>query len=94
MTDLNAFLARMLNGPVPELEGQREDVPLAQDEIPRLLLKPTSGPCAECGQDCDEQIDGEWLHQDCFDAAVEEQRAEDRHNDPRHGQAAELNRRR
>ena len=60
--------------------------------VPKSILKPTSGPCEICQHDTDEWIDETWCHQDCHDAAVDEQRADDRYNDPRRGQAAALNR--
>ena len=60
--------------------------------IPKSIRKPTSGPCIHCQHDTDERDEGEWLHSECRDELVDEQRADDRHNDPRTGQAAYLNR--
>ena len=54
--------------------------------------EPTSGPCVECGQDTEDKRCGEWLHDDCNDALMDEQREDERLDDPRRGQADYLNR--
>ena len=60
--------------------------------IPQSILKPVSGPCAECGKDTEDKHCGEFLHDDCNDALVDEQREDERLDDPRRGQADSLNR--
>ena len=54
--------------------------------IPASIRKPTHGDCIHCGQDTDDSDEGEFLHEDCRDELIAEQRSEDRHNDPRRGQ--------
>ena len=62
--------------------------------IPESILKPVSGPCVHCGHDTEDEHCGEFLHDDCNDALVDEQREDERLDDPRHGLADELNRKR
>ena len=60
--------------------------------IPPSLLKPTSGPCLHCHHDTEDKHGGEWMHDECNDALIAEQREDERLDDPRHGQASEINR--
>ena len=62
--------------------------------IPASILKPTSGPCVHCHQDTEDRHGGEWMHDECNDVLVAEQQADYRADDPRHGQASDLNRKR
>ena len=66
---------------------------LAGIAIPESIKKPVSGPCVHCGEDTEDKHCGEWLHDDCNDALVDEQREDERLDDPRRGQADSLNRR-
>lgn len=52
--------------------------------IPAFLLKPVSGPCIHCGEDCEEQDCGEFLHDECRDELRCGQREDYRLDDPRH----------
>ena len=61
--------------------------------IPESIRKPINGLCAHCGAETENKHCGEWLHDDCNDALVAEQREDERLDDPRHGQADSLNRR-
>ena len=63
--------------------------------IPAFLLKrePISGDCVHCGYDTEDKDDGEWLHDECRDELIADQREDYRLDDPRHGQAKWLNRR-
>ena len=54
--------------------------------IPKSILKPVSGPCVECGYESEDQHCGEWLHDDCNDALVDEQREDERLDSPVHDQ--------
>lgn len=72
-------------------QGQDEDAPL--DVIPVSLLKPTEGKCIHCGHMTEDQDEGEWLHEACRDELIAEQERDWRLDDPRRGQAQELNRR-
>lgn len=60
--------------------------------IPAFLLKPVSGPCIHCGEDCEERDEGEWIHQECHDELVWEQREDYRLDDPRHTPYSNLRR--
>ena len=53
-----------------------------------------SGYCSECGYETEryDVEDGDWVCADCAAESVRERASEDRHNDPRTGQAADLNR--
>ena len=62
--------------------------------IPASIRKPTSGACVYCAHDTEDMDGGEWLHDECRDVLVDEQQADYRADDPRHGQAGDLNRRR
>ena len=64
--------------------GQIEDAPLKRDEIPPRLLKPTHGPCVHCLHDTEDRHGGEWMHVDCNDALVAEQREDYRLDSPTH----------
>ena len=60
--------------------------------IPESIRKPVSGPCVHCGEATEDKHCDEWLHDDCNDALVDEQREDERLDDPRRGQADSLNR--
>ena len=67
--------------------GMDEDAPL--DVIPRSLLKPTSGECSHCHQDCDEPDEQNadcWIHAGCAAELVADTERDHRLDDPRHGQ--------
>ena len=49
------------------------------------------GRCCECDCITGHHDGDDWICPDCLDDAIRAQASEDRHNDPRHGQAAELN---
>lgn len=67
--------------------------------IPESIRKPTEpeipaiyGICIHCGHETEDRHENEWLHDDCNDALVDEQREDERLDDPRHNQADYLNR--
>ena len=55
-------------------------------EIPESIRKPVSGPCVHCGADTEDKHCGEFLHDDCNDALVDEQREDERLDSPVHDQ--------
>ena len=68
----------------------RLDYEQQQDEdIPEM-----SGECIECGRETENYVDDEWICEACDKELIRQQLEDNRLNDPRHGQAAELNRRR
>src|SRR3990167_3137344 len=69
----------------PEESGIREPVSAAA---------PISGHCVECRYETIVRHDDEWLCSWCHEAIVRGQKEDQRLDDPRHGQAAEINRRR
>ena len=58
-----------------------------EPEIPAIY-----GICIQCGHETEDRHGEEWIHDDCNDALVDEQREDERLDDPRHGQADNLNR--
>lgn len=45
------------------------------------------GPCVECKVETCNTDDGDFICEGCLDEARAQQRSDDRHNDPRRGQA-------
>ena len=56
--------------------------------IPASILKPVSGLCAECGQDCEDwcEYNEAWLHDECAGKLNAGQAEDYRLDDPRRGQ--------
>ena len=61
--------------------------------IPQWLLKQTSGKCVHCGYDTEDRDEGDWLHDECRDELIAEQREDNRLDDPRHVPYSNLGRR-
>ena len=70
-----------------EVKRATDDWCVAHGMAP-LGFKPVSGPCAHCGEDTEDKHCGEWLHDDCNDALVDEQREDERLDSPVHDQCA------
>ena len=60
------------------------------------VQKPAGGPCTECGYPTErwDAANGDFCCEDCCERIVRGQERDQCLDDPRHGQAAELNRRR
>ena len=69
------------------------DVEESDTGFPRKRY-PISGDCVHCGYDTEEKDEGDWLHDECRDELIAEQREDYRLDDPRHGQAKSINRER
>ena len=50
------------------------------------------GRCCECDRVTENQDGDDWTCEDCYDDAIQAQNLDHELDDPRHGQAAELNR--
>ena len=50
------------------------------------------GRCCECDRVTENQDGDEWICEDCYDDAIQATRLDHELDDPRHGQAEELNR--
>lgn len=62
--------------------------------IPASIRKrpePTSGPCIQCKRDTENRDEGDYICEDCLADAIKQQQSDDRHNDPRRGQAKLIN---
>ena len=69
-----------------------ERSPGAEDAAPSVA--PIHGLCLECGHETEVRHDDDWLCSWCHEAIIRAQEEDKRLDDPRHGQAAEINRRR
>jgi len=91
--DLRAEVRRTLRLDIAAARERAELVDALEGSVLWLrLLKPVEGECVECGHITEDMHDGDCLHDDCNAALVREQELDKFLDDPRHGQAAELNR--